>query len=94
MRAISDERLLCERCAIVDIDVHHGNGTEEIVRYCNNPEKLFFFSIHVYDNKRKGKRETKLFQYKFYPGTGDKDGGFGAGGLCVDDSEDFGNCRH
>jgi acetoin utilization deacetylase AcuC-like enzyme len=45
MHAISDERLLCERCAIVDIDVHHGNGTEEIVRNCNNPGKLFFFSI-------------------------------------------------
>jgi acetoin utilization deacetylase AcuC-like enzyme len=73
MHAISDERLLCERCAIVDIDVHHGNGTEEIVRNCNDPGKLFFFSIHVYDNERKGKRETKSFQYKFYPGTGDED---------------------
>jgi acetoin utilization deacetylase AcuC-like enzyme len=73
MHAISDERLLCERCAIVDIDVHHGNGTEEIVRKCHDPGKLFFFSIHLYDNERKGKRETKSFQYKFYPGTGDED---------------------
>lgn len=73
MHAISDERLLCERCAIVDIDVHHGNGTEEIVRNCHDPSKLFFFSIHLYDNERKGKRETKSFQYKFYPGTGDED---------------------
>lgn len=73
MHAISDERLLCERCAIVDIDVHHGNGTEEIVRKCHDPSKLFFFSIHLYDNDRKGKRETKSFQYKFYPGTGDED---------------------
>ena len=73
MHAISDERLLCERCAIVDIDVHHGNGTEEIVRKCNDPGKLFFFSIHLYDNDRKGKRETKSFQYKFYPGTGQED---------------------
>ncbi|GAX16962.1 hypothetical protein FisN_5Hh340 [Fistulifera solaris] len=69
--AISDDRLLCERCAIVDIDVHHGNGTEEIVRRCNDPSKLFFFSIHLYDNdKRKGKGQ---FQYKFYPGTGSDD---------------------
>ena len=68
--AISDDRLLCERCAIVDIDVHHGNGTEEIVRKCNDPSKLFFFSIHLYDNeKRKGGRN----QYKFYPGTGSED---------------------
>ena len=73
MHAISDERLLCERCAIVDIDVHHGNGTEEIVRKCHDPSKLFFFSIHLYDNDRKGKKETKSFQYKFYPGTGDED---------------------
>lgn len=73
MHAISDERLLCERCAIVDIDVHHGNGTEEIVRKCHDPGKLFFFSIHLFDNERKGKRETKSFQYKFYPGTGDED---------------------
>ena len=73
MHAISDERLLCERCAIVDLDVHHGNGTEEIVRKCHDPGKLFFFSIHLFDNERKGKRETKSFQYKFYPGTGDED---------------------
>ena len=69
MHAISEEKLLCERCAIVDIDVHHGNGTEEIVRKCHDPGKLFFFSIHLYDNGGKGKSA----QYKFYPGTGDED---------------------
>eukprot|EP00536_Pseudo-nitzschia_multiseries_P016337 jgi/Psemu1/263567/estExt_Genewise1Plus.C_10800004 len=73
MHAISDERLMCERCAIVDLDAHHGNGTEEIVRKCHDPGKLFFFSIHLYDNDSKGKRETKSNQYKFYPGTGDED---------------------
>ncbi len=73
MHAISNERLTCERCAIVDFDAHHGNGTEEIVRKCHDPGKLFFFSIHLYDNDKKGKRETKSFQYKFYPGTGDED---------------------
>lgn len=70
--AISDDRLLCNRCAIVDIDVHHGNGTEEIVRKCHDPSKLFFFSIHLYDNDKK-KRSGSQFQYKFYPGTGDED---------------------
>mmetsp|Transcript_20977 Transcript_20977/g.43864 ORF Transcript_20977/g.43864 Transcript_20977/m.43864 type:complete len:1271 (-) Transcript_20977:79-3891(-) len=70
--AISDERLLCERCAIVDIDVHHGNGTEEIVRKCSDPSKLFFFSIHLYDNDKR-KRGNSQFQYKFYPGTGQED---------------------
>jgi acetoin utilization deacetylase AcuC-like enzyme len=72
LHAISDERLLCERCAIVDIDVHHGNGTEEIVRKCHDPGKLFFFSIHLYDNDKK-KSKGNSFQYKFYPGTGAED---------------------
>lgn len=70
--AISEDRLLCNRCAIVDIDVHHGNGTEEIVRKCNDPSKLFFFSIHLYDNDKK-KRTGNQYAYKFYPGTGDED---------------------
>jgi len=72
MHALSDEdhRPKCERCAIVDLDAHHGNGTEEIVRKCHDPGRLFFFSVHLYDNdKRKGKSNS----YKFYPGTGDTD---------------------
>lgn len=72
MHALSDEnhRPRCDRCAIVDIDAHHGNGTEEIVRKCHDPGRLFFFSVHLYDNdKRKGKSNS----YKFYPGTGDED---------------------
>lgn len=72
LHAISDERLLCERCAIVDFDVHHGNGTEEIVRKCHDPGKLFFFSIHLYDNEKK-KQKGNALQYKFYPGTGAED---------------------
>lgn len=67
LHAISDERLMCQRCAIVDIDVHHGNGTEEIVKQFHDPGKLFFFSIHLYDTE-KGKAG-----YSFYPGTGDED---------------------
>lgn len=69
--AISEDRLLCKRCAIVDIDVHHGNGTEEIVRRCRDPGKLFFFSIHLYDNDKKKRSGDP--QYKFYPGTGSED---------------------
>jgi len=70
--AIGDDKLLCNRCAIVDIDVHHGNGTEEIVRKCHDPSKLFFFSIHLYDNDKR-KRAPNQFAYKFYPGTGNED---------------------
>jgi acetoin utilization deacetylase AcuC-like enzyme len=72
MHALSDEgsRPKCERCAIVDIDAHHGNGTEEIVKRCDDPGRLFFFSVHLFDNDaRKGKQNG----FKFYPGTGDED---------------------
>eukprot|EP00548_Thalassiothrix_antarctica_P009026 CAMPEP_0194152770 /NCGR_PEP_ID=MMETSP0152-20130528/53887_1 /TAXON_ID=1049557 /ORGANISM="Thalassiothrix antarctica, Strain L6-D1" /LENGTH=1121 /DNA_ID=CAMNT_0038857549 /DNA_START=103 /DNA_END=3468 /DNA_ORIENTATION=- len=67
LHAISDERLMCQRCAIVDIDVHHGNGTEEIVKRCHDPGKLLFFSIHLFDN------EKQKNSYNFYPGTGEDD---------------------
>jgi len=50
----------------VDIDVHHGNGTEEIVRAYSDPNKLFFFSIHIYDKDAPA-------SYEFYPGTGQDD---------------------
>jgi len=63
---------MCDRCAIVDIDVHHGNGTEEIVQKFHDPSKLFFFSVHLYDNDRRKKRANE-FAYKFYPGTGAAD---------------------
>lgn len=73
MHALSDEshRPRCERCAVVDIDVHHGNGTEEIVRKCHDPGRLLFFSVHLYDQERKTKKSPEA--YKFYPGTGDED---------------------
>ncbi len=72
MHALSDEgqRPKCERCAIVDIDAHHGNGTEEIVKKCDDPGRLFFFSVHLYDNNEKRGRKNG---YKYYPGTGDED---------------------
>lgn len=53
--------------------MHHGNGTEEIVRKCHDPSKLFFFSIHLYDNDKKRQRNPNQFHYKFYPGTGSED---------------------
>jgi len=73
MHALSDEkhRPRCERCAIVDIDAHHGNGTEEIVRKCHDSGRLLFFSVHIYDHDKPKKGQS--FQYKFYPGTGAED---------------------
>jgi acetoin utilization deacetylase AcuC-like enzyme len=70
LHALSDaaHRPRCERIAIVDIDVHHGNGTEEIVLKSQDPGRLLFFSVHLYDNEKK-----KGNGYSFYPGTGDED---------------------
>jgi len=44
--------IACQRVAVVDFDVHHGDGTEEIVRHLSAslpPGSLFFASIHLYD---------------------------------------------
>jgi len=47
----SDPKQRCERVAIIDIDVHHGNGTEEIIREYSKPEKVLFFSVHLFDKE-------------------------------------------
>ena len=74
MHALSDERNgpSCERCAIIDIDAHHGNGTEEIVRNCRDPRRLFLFSVHLFDNMNI-KTNGQGSPYKFYPGSGSDD---------------------
>jgi acetoin utilization deacetylase AcuC-like enzyme len=51
----------------VDIDVHHGNGTQSAFQ---GDPRVLFISTHQYD-------------YGFYPGTGHwRDRGIGAGGGC------------
>ena len=57
----------CRRVAIIDIDVHHGNGTEEIVRRYDHPDRLLFFSIHLFDKEKKDKEKEA---FEFYPGSG------------------------
>lgn len=59
------------RVAIIDLDVHHGNGTEELVREraTTHPNQVFFFSIHLYQPQHTGVPDT----YEFYPGTGGVD---------------------
>jgi len=65
------------KIAIIDFDVHHGNGTEEIVAKVNrdavhkqrdNNEPIsppiMFFSSHVFDGQRPGS------SFEFYPGSG------------------------
>jgi len=61
-----------KRIAIIDFDVHHGNGTEDIIanRFFakgENPSKVFFFSIHLFEKSR---------EYEFYPGSGLADNTF------------------
>jgi len=56
----------CERVAIVDLDIHHGNGTEDIVRRFRDPSKLFFFSVHLLD-------KDNADGYEFFPGSGSAD---------------------
>ena len=51
--------------ALIDIDAHHGNGSEQIVRAYPKSDQLLFFSIHLYDKEapvNAGK------SYEFYPG--------------------------
>ena len=56
----------CERVALIDIDIHHGNGTEDIVRRYPHPSRLFFFSVHLYE-----KSDDR--GYEFFPGSGSAD---------------------
>ena len=49
-----------QKVAIIDIDAHHGNGTEEILLNTAKPDRFFFASFHVFDGQ-------------FYPGTGKED---------------------
>lgn len=64
LHALEDHH--CERVAIVDLDIHHGNGTEDIVRRYPTPSRLLFFSLHLYD-------EDEGNKFQFYPGTGKVD---------------------
>lgn len=56
----------CQRVAIVDLDIHHGNGTEDIVKRFPEPSRLFFFSLHLFDKDMKS-------GYEFFPGSGASD---------------------
>ena len=72
------EERKCMRVAVVDFDVHHGNGTEEIARHWLRKQRskvdyrrhsspdLFFASIHLADDGTSS-------GINFYPGTGVQD---------------------
>ncbi|CAM9355325.1 unnamed protein product, partial [Chrysoparadoxa australica] len=58
------EVMRLERVAVVDIDVHHGNGTEEIAKAYHDPSRLLFYSVHLFE---------KEGSYEFFPGSGAED---------------------
>ncbi len=63
------------RVAIVDLDVHHGNGTEELVREYAQLDRIMFFSVHLYDrpsedNNNPSGGPPSGDEYQFFPGTG------------------------
>jgi acetoin utilization deacetylase AcuC-like enzyme len=51
VHALQQHSSVIKKVAIIDIDIHHGNGTEEIVSKFEDPSKLFFFSIHLFDKE-------------------------------------------
>lgn len=65
-----------KKVAIVDLDVHHGNGTEEICREFHNKRppgaepQILFLSTHLHD-RTPHYSEEGAYNYEFYPGTGD-----------------------
>ena len=58
--ALENHKDIIKRVAIIDFDVHHGNGTEEILKKLNRPDEIFFASSHMYGDG-------------FYPGSGEHD---------------------
>ncbi len=74
------EVLSVRRVAIVDLDVHHGNGTEELVRAYAKPDRMMFFSVHLHDRSAANNNPSTSGgptppppsedEYQFFPGTG------------------------
>lgn len=57
-------------------DIHHGNGTEQILRKYNHPERILFWSSHIFfavGEARGADRQDPHHDYEFYPGTGKSD---------------------
>lgn len=73
MHLLSEHRL--QRIAIVDFDVHHGNGTEDIFR---DEDRVFYLSTHeagIYPNTglSEDNRRHRLSNALLVPGSGSDD---------------------
>jgi acetoin utilization deacetylase AcuC-like enzyme len=64
LHALTEHKDVVKKVCILDFDVHHGNGTEEIVRNFCDPSKILFISVHLY---------LKDAEFEFYPGSGEQD---------------------
>ena len=51
LHALDEDGHGVQRVAIIDLDIHHGSGTEEIVRRYPHPSRLFFFCLHLFDEE-------------------------------------------
>lgn len=47
MHALRERSSVVKKVAVIDFDVHHGNGTQAILEGIDDPSAVFFFSIHL-----------------------------------------------
>ena len=48
LHALKERSPTVQKVAVIDFDVHHGNGTQAILEGFDDPSSVFFFSIHLY----------------------------------------------
>jgi acetoin utilization deacetylase AcuC-like enzyme len=47
LHALRERSSVVKKVAVIDFDVHHGNGTQAIFEGIDDPSAVFFFSIHL-----------------------------------------------
>lgn len=47
LHALKERSSVVKKVAVIDFDVHHGNGTQAIFEGVDDPSAVFFFSIHL-----------------------------------------------
>ena len=47
LHALKERSSTVKKVAVIDFDVHHGNGTQAIFEGTDDPSAIFFFSIHL-----------------------------------------------
>jgi acetoin utilization deacetylase AcuC-like enzyme len=54
------------KIAIFDLDAHHGNGSEEIVKHLNNEyqsTRIKLFSVHVHEETKNQPKQNNFYPY-------------------------------